>query len=59
MKCYKPGEFYSPVWWSTYTPKGALILKVTPYRGKYPQHYSVVLRLAAPDTRAGYLDMVA
>ena len=57
----KVGTLY-PVWWTTGkrdtngTPL-ASVLKVTPYRGKYPQLFNTVLLLQAPNTRAGAIEM--
>jgi hypothetical protein len=43
-----------PIWWK---PKGARVLKVLPYTGKYPQWFSRVLRLEAPRTSNGWADV--
>lgn len=55
------GALY-PVWWATGkrnaegTPL-ARVLAVLPYRGRYPQHFNAVLRLHAPNTASGQLEM--
>ena len=57
----KPGDFY-PVWWTTdkRNEQGqplARVIEVHPYYGRYPQHFNAVLRLHAPNTRRGWLEM--
>jgi len=57
----KPGDMY-PVWWATGkrdehgTPL-AKVIAVLPYRGRYPQYFNNVLRLHAPNTSSGALEM--
>jgi len=60
-KPYKVGDEY-PVWWETLDgrPDGqhqARILEVLPYTGRLPQCFSAVLRLSAPRTAQGWLEM--
>jgi len=55
----KVGDTY-PVWWETNDgqPSGqhrAVILAILPYTGRYD--YDCVLRLTAPRTRRGWLEM--
>lgn len=46
------------VWWLTGRPNNmAVILEVKPYTGAFPQHYDCVLRLEAPRTWRGWLEM--
>jgi len=56
---FKVGEEY-PVWWETNDgrPPGkhkAVIIAVLPYIGRY--NYACVLRLTAPRTNRGWLEM--
>ena len=48
-----------PVWWSTGTkePNMAAVLGVYPYKGRYTEYFNAVLRLAAPETKRGWLEM--
>ena len=46
------GTMY-PNWYG----KPALILAVFPYTGKYPQWFTHVVRLYAPNTKRGWLEM--
>lgn len=55
------GDLY-PVWWSTDKRDGqgrplAKVIAILPYTGRYPQWFNAVLRLHAPDTRNGWLEM--
>lgn len=57
---FKLGDDY-PVWWNTNRPYvdgwyPATIIKITPYTGRY--NFTHVLRLVAPNTRRGWLEMV-
>lgn len=54
----KVGDLY-PVWWSTEStpPNKARILEIKSYRGRYPQDFNAVLRLSAPGTKQGWLEM--
>lgn len=51
-----------PVWWETGqrsadgTPV-AKVMGVRPYTGRYPQFFTHVLQLSAPNTRRGWLEM--
>jgi hypothetical protein len=54
---YPIPEFVS-VWWHTSRPDNmAKVLRVDPYRGRYPQYFTHVLTLEAPNTRKGELEM--
>ncbi len=46
------GDEYA-TWWD----KKARVLGVYPYTGRYPQHFTHVLRLSAENTRRGWLEM--
>lgn len=55
------GDSY-PVWWATghRNAQGqpiATVLAVLRYTGRYPESFNAVLRLRAPDTRNGHLEM--
>lgn len=52
------GDLY-PVWWDTGsgTKNMARVLDVAPYLGRYPQHFTHVLRLHAPNTSRGWMEM--
>lgn len=54
------GDLY-PVWWWTGVYEGerplARILAISPYEGRYPELFNVVLTLYAPRTAAGVLNM--
>lgn len=44
--------------WFSDTPNGmSRVLKVEPYRGRFPQWFTHVLTVTAPRTRAGHLEM--
>lgn len=45
------------VWWRTDDNNRATILAVLPYTGKFPKFFNCVLRLTAPNTEKGYLEM--
>jgi hypothetical protein len=46
------------VWWETGEPDNmATILEVLPYTGRYPEFCDCVLKLPAPRTRRGWLEM--
>lgn len=46
------------VWWHTDLPNNmATVLAVLPYKGRYPQYFNCILRLTAPNTNKGYLEM--
>lgn len=56
---YNIGDTY-PVWWNTGEPMvdgfyPATIIKVLPYTGKFD--FTAVLRLTAPGTKRGWLEM--
>jgi hypothetical protein len=47
-----------PVWWAGDQLDGsASVLAVQPYTGRYPQHFTHVLRLAAPKTYRRWLEI--
>jgi hypothetical protein len=47
-----------PVWWQGDQFDGsASVLRCEPYRGLYPQWFTHSLRLRAPNTKSGYLEM--
>lgn len=47
------------VWWRTDTPDNmAIILAILPYNGLFKQYFNCVLKLTAPNTEKGYLEMV-
>jgi hypothetical protein len=48
------GSLY-PNWYN----KPAIVLAVFPYTGKYPEWFTHVLRLSAPSTKQGWLEMAA
>lgn len=53
----KPGDKLQ-VWWFTNTPGNmATVLAVLPYTGLYKQWFNCVLRLSAPRTNKGWLEM--
>ena len=54
----KVGDTIS-VWWFTGSepPNQASILKIEPYRGRYPEMFDVVLRLSAPLLHQGWIEM--
>jgi hypothetical protein len=56
----KEGDLY-PVWWSTGVREGAWnlarIIGVQPYTGRYPESFTHVLKLHAPNTDRGWLEM--
>lgn len=55
MRPLRPGDLY-PVWWWTPPANMARIIEIQPYRGRYPEYFSHVLRLFS-DTKQGWLDM--
>jgi hypothetical protein len=50
---------YVETWFSDRPHGCSIVLDVAPYRGHYRQWYSRVLRLSAPRTRRGFLEMAA
>ncbi len=58
---YKIGD-KCPVWWNTGEtnedgrPLGT-VLAVRPYTGAYPQWFTQIVRLTAPSTKRGWLEM--
>lgn len=46
-----------PTWFSDRADLHSTVLEVLPYEGKYPEHFSCVLRLTAPRTRRGSIEM--
>lgn len=58
---YHAGSDY-PVWWETNDgrPAGnhrALILAIKPYNGRFTELFNFIFKLAAPNTRRGWLEM--
>jgi hypothetical protein len=58
---YKVGQRH-PVWWETGVRHRdgsplATIIAVSPYTGNYPESFTHVLRLTAPNTRRGWMEM--
>lgn len=47
------GTLY-PVW---FAPDGARVVDITPYTGRFSDHFDAVLHLHASDTRSGVLEM--
>lgn len=46
------------VWWDTGRPNNmAKVLKSEPYTGRYPEHFTHVLTLEAPNCRERQLEM--
>jgi hypothetical protein len=46
------------VWWATDRPDNmATVIAVLPYTGLYPQFFDCVLRLTAPSTHRGWMEM--
>lgn len=46
------------VWWFTNTPNNmATIIEILPYKGLYKQFFDCVLKLTAPNTRWGWVEM--
>jgi hypothetical protein len=44
--------------WFSDEPDGrSTVLAVAPYRGKYPQWFALTVRLTAPRTRRGWMEM--
>lgn len=59
----KVGDEY-PVYWDTGDgrPAGshmARILDIKPYTGQFPEHFTVFLKLYAPTTKRGFMEMAA
>lgn len=52
----KVGDTY-PVWWTGDKGSMATVLGISPYRGRYTEMFTHVLKLAAPRTRRGSLEM--
>lgn len=56
----KVGDEY-PVWWFTGKKVGswnyARVLEINNYQGKYPEHFTAELKLAAPNTKRGWMEM--
>lgn len=54
----KVGDLFK-VWWYTGStpPNMAAILEIKPYEGKYKEHFTYVLKLYAPNTELGYIEM--
>lgn len=57
---YKIGDLY-PVWWSTGITEDewnyAYILAIRPYVGPYEKEFKYILRLSAPSTKRGWVEM--
>ena len=46
------------VWWNTGRPDNmATVLAVLPYTGRFTQFFNCVLRLSAPSTYRGWMEM--
>jgi len=56
----KVGDLY-PVWWSTGVREGeqnmAMILEIRPYDGRWQDDFTHILKLKAPNTDRGWLEM--
>lgn len=55
----KVGDLYH-VWWDTGNdeqPNMAVVMAILPYHGLYSEHFDAVLRLSAPKTRRGWMEM--
>lgn len=52
------GDLY-PVWWNTESdpPNMARIIEIRPYRGPYTDMMTHILKLSAPTTKRGWLEM--
>jgi hypothetical protein len=46
-----------PSWFSDRPDGLSTIIEVEPYEGRYPDHFTHVLRLSAPRTRRGWMEM--
>lgn len=47
-----------PTWWPGDRPDGsATVLSIQPYTGRYPEAFNYVLRVAAPRTDRGWLEI--
>ena len=53
---YKVGDPY-PTWFSDKPSGCSTILAIEPYRGRYTMYFTHVLRLSAPRTKRGWLEM--
>ena len=58
---YKIGDLV-PVWWYTGTTNEngrnvALVLDIRPYIGLYEKDFKYILKLVAPSTKRGWLEM--
>lgn len=56
MNVPQPGDKL-PTWFSNEPDGMSTVVKVYPYRGAYPEHFTHVLVLTAPRTQAGVLEM--
>lgn len=54
----KVGDLY-PTWFSGEDHGCSTILAILPYTGRYPQWFNCVLRLTAPNTVRGWVEMAA
>lgn len=45
------------VWWQCVEGNQARVLTSWPYTGRYPQFFTHVLRVEAPNTKRGWLEM--
>jgi len=41
----------------TFWNDAAEVLETLPYTGRFPEHFNVVLRVSAPSTRRGWLEV--
>lgn len=48
-----------PTWFSGEPDGCSTVLAVEPYRGRYTEWFSVVLRVTAPRTKRGWMEIVA
>lgn len=49
------GDKY-PTWFSGSPDGHSTVIDVRPYTGRYPQHFTHILRLSAPRTQRGWLE---
>ena len=56
MTSYKVGDKIS-TWFSDADNGMSTVLSVTPYSGRYPQWFKLVIRVTAPRTKRGWMEM--
>jgi hypothetical protein len=56
MKNIKVGDLH-PTWFSGREDGNSVVIAVSEYTGRYKEFFSLVLRLSAPNTKRGWLEM--